>query len=90
MFANHPANILLTHFQIKLDLATRVVLFNHHFFRMINKLHNGHDHILLCLCNSGRRSLHAAHMLRELGYPKALSVAGGFQAWKKLQATAAG
>lgn len=58
------------------------------FFRMINKLHHGHDHILLCLCNSGRRSLHAAHMLRELGYPKALSVAGGFQAWKALQADA--
>jgi rhodanese-related sulfurtransferase len=57
------------------------------FFKMINKLHHGHDHILLCLCNSGRRSLHAAHMLRELGYPKALSVAGGFQAWKKLQAS---
>ena len=58
------------------------------FFTMINKLHHAHDHILLCLCNSGRRSLHAAHMLRELGYPKALSVAGGFQAWKKLQAVA--
>lgn len=58
------------------------------FFKMINKLHHGHDHILLCLCNSGRRSLHAAHMLRELGYPKALSVAGGFQAWKKLRAAA--
>jgi rhodanese-related sulfurtransferase len=58
------------------------------FFTMINKLHHAHDHILLCLCNSGRRSLHAAHMLRELGYPKALSVAGGFQAWKKLQAAA--
>jgi rhodanese-related sulfurtransferase len=58
------------------------------FFKMINKLHHGHDRILLCLCNSGRRSLHAAHMLRELGYPKALSVAGGFQAWKKLQAAA--
>jgi hypothetical protein len=28
-------------------------------------------------------------MLRELGYPKALSVAGGFQAWKQLQAAAA-
>mgnify|MGYP001764071712 CR=1 FL=1 len=59
------------------------------FFKMINKLHHGHDHILLCLCNSGRRSLHAAHMLRELGYPKALSVAGGFQAWKQLQAAPA-
>jgi rhodanese-related sulfurtransferase len=53
---------------------------------MINKLHNGHDHLLLCICNSGRRSVTAAEMLRSLGYPKALSVAGGFQAWKKLRA----
>jgi rhodanese-related sulfurtransferase len=40
--------------------------------------------LLLCVCNSGRRSLAAASLLRSLGYPKALSVAGGFQAWKKL------
>lgn len=59
------------------------------FFTMINKLHHGHDHLLLCICNSGRRSLHAADLLRSLGYPKALSVAGGFQAWKKLQAAKA-
>lgn len=58
------------------------------FFTMINKLHHGHDHLLLCICNSGRRSLAAAALLRSLGYPKALSVAGGFQAWKKLQAQA--
>lgn len=56
------------------------------FFTMINKLHHGRDHLLLCICNSGRRSLTAASLLRSLGYPKALSVAGGFQAWKKLQA----
>jgi rhodanese-related sulfurtransferase len=56
------------------------------FFTMINRLHHAHDHLLLCVCNSGRRSLTAAAMLRSLGYPKALSVAGGFQAWKKLQA----
>ena len=55
------------------------------FFTMINRLHHGHDHLLLCICNSGRRSLTAASLLRSLGYPKALSVAGGFQAWKKLQ-----
>lgn len=60
------------------------------FFTMINKLHHGRDHLLLCICNSGRRSLHAADLLRSLGYPKALSVAGGFQAWKKMQADAAG
>ena len=49
------------------------------FFRMINRLHHARDHLLLCICNSGRRSLTAASMLRDLGYPKALSVAGGFQ-----------
>jgi len=59
------------------------------FFTTINRLHHAHDHLLLCICNSGRRSLYAAQMLRELGYPKALSVAGGFQAWKKLQGAGA-
>jgi rhodanese-related sulfurtransferase len=52
----------------------------------INRLHHAHDHLLLLTCNSGRRSLYAAHLLRSLGYPKALSVAGGFQAWKKRKA----
>ncbi|BCO28503.1 hypothetical protein MIZ03_3409 [Rhodoferax lithotrophicus] len=56
------------------------------FFTMINQLHHERDHLLLCICNSGRRSLTAAALLRSLGYPKALSVAGGFQAWKKWQA----
>ena len=56
------------------------------FFTTINQLHHGRDHLLLCICNSGRRSLAAAAMLRSLGYPKALSVAGGFLAWKKQQA----
>jgi rhodanese-related sulfurtransferase len=58
------------------------------FFTMINQLHHARDHLLLCICNSGRRSLTAAALLRSLGYPKALSVAGGFQAWKKLQSAA--
>lgn len=57
------------------------------FFTMINQLHHGRDNLLLCICNSGRRSLTAASLLRSLGYPKALSVAGGFQAWKKLRAS---
>lgn len=57
------------------------------FFSMVNDLHHVQDHIVLCICNSGRRSLYAADLLRSLGYPRALSVAGGFQAWKKLQAT---
>ena len=59
------------------------------FFTMINQLHHTRDHLLLCICNSGRRSRSAASMLRSLGYPKALSVAGGFQALKKLQAAQA-
>jgi rhodanese-related sulfurtransferase len=54
------------------------------FFTMINRLHHAHDNILLCICNSGRRSLYAARLLRSMGYGKALSVAGGFQAWKQL------
>lgn len=56
------------------------------FFTMVNELHHVRDHILLCVCNSGRRSLYAAALLRSLGYPKALSVGGGFQAWKRQQA----
>jgi len=60
------------------------------FFTMINRLHHKHDNILLCLCNSGLRSLYAARLLRSMGYGKALSVAGGFQAWKQLQAPPAG
>ena len=60
------------------------------FFKMINQLHHAREHLLLCICNSGRRSLTAASLLRSLGYPKALSVAGGFQAWKKMQATKPG
>ncbi len=59
------------------------------FFTMINRLHHARDHLLLFICNSGRRSLTTASLLRSLGYPKAMSVAGGFQAWKKLQAPAA-
>ena len=55
------------------------------FFTMVNELHHVRDHILLCVCNSGRRSLYAAALLRSRGYAKALSVGGGFQAWKRQQ-----
>ncbi len=54
----------------------------------INRLHHAHDHLLLLTCNSGRRSLYLADLLRSLGYPKALSVAGGFIALKQLQQAA--
>lgn len=37
---------------------------------------------LLTICASGRRSLAAALMLRELGYRNVLSVAGGMQRWQ--------
>ena len=60
------------------------------FFSMVNDMHHVKDHLVLCICNSGRRSLYAADLLRSLGYPRALSVAGGFQAWKKRQATTTG
>ena len=55
------------------------------FFTTVNRLHHGHDRIVLLVCNSGRRSLYAAQLLRSMGYGKTLSGAGGFQAWKKLQ-----
>lgn len=55
------------------------------FFTTVNQLHHVRDHIVLLVCNSGRRSLYAAQLLRSLGYPKTLSVGGGFLAWKKLQ-----
>ena len=60
------------------------------FFTTINRVHHGGERIVLLVCNSGRRSLYAAQLLRSMGYPKTLSVAGGFQAWKKLQSPEAG
>lgn len=53
------------------------------FFTTINRLHHGRDNILMLICNSGRRSLYAAKLLRSMGYDKTLSVGGGFLAWKK-------
>jgi len=78
-------DILTEDEQEGLDAGTPKEIDAKSFFTMINRLHHGRDHLLLCICNSGRRSLSAATILRSLGYPKALSVAGGFQAWKKLQ-----
>jgi rhodanese-related sulfurtransferase len=69
-----------------LDAGTPTPMDAQSFFTTINRLHHVHDHIVLLVCNSGRRSLYAAQLLRSMGYPKTLSVAGGFQAWKKLQA----
>lgn len=58
-----------------------------HFITTINKLHYQHGNILMCLCNSGRRSLHAAQLLRSIGYARAFSVAGGIRAWRELDGT---
>lgn len=71
-----------------LDAGTPTAIDVQSFFTTLNRLHHVHDHIVLIVCNSGRRSLYAARLLREMGYRKALSVAGGFQAWKKRQAAA--
>lgn len=54
-----------------------------HFLSMINGLHYTRDYILICVCNSGHRSLNAARLLRLLGYEHAFSLAGGFTALKE-------
>lgn len=53
-----------------------------HFLSLINQHHVRQDQILLCLCNSGRRSLKAAQLLRDLGYARSLSVREGFRGWR--------
>lgn len=40
------------------------------------------ERVLLLICRSGRRSLEAARILKDLGYRNVLSVAGGVNAWK--------
>lgn len=57
-----------------------------HFFSLINRLHYTKDCILVCVCNSGRRSLHAAQLLRSLGYEQGFSLAGGYRELKPLLA----
>lgn len=47
---------------------------------MLNQ-HRERNPILVCICRSGNRSLEAVSLLRFLGYPNALSVAGGITAW---------
>ena len=51
-----------------------------HFLSSINSLHYTKDCILLCYCNSGRRSMHSARLLRSLGYQRGFSLAGGYKA----------
>jgi len=59
------------------------------FLGMIHQLQHVRGQIVLCVCNDGQRSLYAAQQLRQAGYPKALAVTGGFQAWQRFQAMAA-
>ncbi len=51
-----------------------------HFLSMINKMHHSKELILVCVCNSGNRSLSAARLLRLLGYEHSYSMAGGYLA----------
>ncbi|MGA8042814.1 MAG: rhodanese-like domain-containing protein [Terracidiphilus sp.] len=55
-----------------------------HFLAMINGMHHAKDLILVCVCNSGNRSLNAARLLRLLGYEHSFSMAGGFLALDEL------
>ena len=55
-----------------------------HFLSMINGLHFTRDFILVCVCNSGHRSLNAARLMRLLGYGHAFSLTGGYRALKEV------
>lgn len=54
------------------------------FLAMINSMHHAKDLVLVCVCNSGHRSLNAAQLLRLLGYEHSFSLAGGFLALDEL------
>ncbi|WP_202717157.1 rhodanese-like domain-containing protein [Thiothrix subterranea] len=54
------------------------------FIKAINTLKQSRDCTFLIVCNSGKRSVCATKLLRELGYPKTFSVQGGFIALKPL------
>ncbi|MHB8115376.1 MAG: rhodanese-like domain-containing protein [Acidithiobacillus ferrivorans] len=57
------------------------------FLTMINDLHNAKDCIVVCVCNSGKRSINAARLLRLLGYDRAFSLIGGYRAIKEAMVT---
>jgi rhodanese-related sulfurtransferase len=56
-----------------------------HFLAMINNMHHSKELILVCVCNSGNRSLAAARLLRLLGYQNSFSMTGGFLALEELR-----
>jgi glyoxylase-like metal-dependent hydrolase (beta-lactamase superfamily II) len=49
-----------------------------------------HEHFLVFVCHSGRRSLKATHLMRELGFPHSYSLKGGMVAWNQRNAVVAG
>ncbi|MBN6743075.1 MULTISPECIES: rhodanese-like domain-containing protein [Acidithiobacillus] len=57
------------------------------FITMINDLHNAKDCIVVCVCNSGKRSINAARLLRMLGYNRAFSLVGGYRAIREAMVT---
>ncbi|MEQ1668909.1 MAG: rhodanese-like domain-containing protein [Sulfuriferula sp.] len=55
-----------------------------HFLSLINNLHYNKDRILICVCNSGRRSLPATQLFRTLGYQRVFSLRGGYRMLKTI------
>ncbi len=53
-------------------------------FNLINDLHYDKHYILIYVCLKGQRSLYAAQLFRALGYPRTLSLRGGYWAFKEL------
>lgn len=53
------------------------------FLAELNAIHFEQDLLMLCLCNSGRRSLVSADVLRSLGYRRSFSIQGGWRAWSE-------
>lgn len=51
------------------------------FLADLNTVHFQRDRILLCICNSGRRSRIAVEILRRLGYARSYSILDGWRAW---------
>jgi rhodanese-related sulfurtransferase len=49
--------------------------------RRTDEIEPGPGQLVTVLCHHGVRSLKASLMLRELGFPGALSIAGGIEAW---------
>ena len=47
----------------------------------IGEFESQHERAILTICASGKRSLLAAQALRELGYLRVASIAGGFMRW---------